>query len=201
MLTNPDEPGVEDEDMLNRRLVIVRFNTELLKSFDTQALATALGLSEETIKKNLKEGFPMEDDTVSRLRRCIIVDERGRISLKPLEPTSPEQAFNTRMLKRLNIVRTSISTTGMRAPIRAVVNEVSNAVTIGLTATFKGKQIEFKSAEIERIKEFLGEAIPAILGGTVLPRTKFACAIEQAISKASGAVEAAEKLGGCPEEC
>jgi len=36
MLTNPEEPGVDDDDMLNRRLVIVRMNTELLKSFGTR---------------------------------------------------------------------------------------------------------------------------------------------------------------------
>ncbi len=91
MLTNPDEPGVDDEDMLNRRLVIVRMNTELLKSFGNKALSVALGLTEETIKKNLKEGFPLTDDTVSRLRKCLLVDDQGRTTLVSLEPTPPSR--------------------------------------------------------------------------------------------------------------
>ncbi len=98
------------------------------------------------------------------------------------------------MLKRLNIVRRSLSTSGMLAPVRAVINEVSSAVCPGLTTTFRNKQVEFKDVDINRIKEFLDTAIPAILGGETMPRTKYVCAMGEAISKASGAVEFAEKV-------
>ena len=195
MLTNPEEPGVDDEDMLNSRLVIVQMNTGLLRSFGDKALSVALGLSEETVNKNLKVGFPLSDETVSRLRKCLVVDAQGNTTLEPLEPTPVEQAANTKTMRRLQIIRKSLSTSGMLAPVQAVINTVSEQVTPGLTATVKGKKIEFTTAtDIKKNKDMLGNAIPMMFGGTAMPHTKYFCGIAQAVAKASGAVEFAEKL-------
>ena len=187
---NPDDPELDDEDLLNRRIVIARFNTDLLRQFGARALSKVLGLSEETVRKNVMQGFPLSDETVSRLRGAIEVGAGGQLRVVKPVPTAAETKRCLKMQRQLLVIRRSLSSKGKLASIDAVVEVVLKHVTPEIAALAKDKS----RANVETITRGLRSAIPMMLNGEVFPNVKLMPAMERTVRVASGAAAMAEKL-------
>jgi hypothetical protein len=195
ILHNPDDPELDDEDLLNRRIVMTWFNTALLRQFGVTNLSKVLLLSEGTVRKNLLHGFPMSDAAVSRLRRSIVVDADGRAKLVKPEPPPIEKRRALTMQRQLMVVRRSLSSKGNLASFEAVIEAVLKHVTPETAALVQ----KTKDVDVERVKRVLGPSIPFMLDGEMFPNVKFLPAFEQVIRVASGAAAHDERLAKLKE--
>ena len=188
ILHNDDDPALDDEDLLNRRIVITRMNTDMLRRLGVKEISKALGLSEETIKKNLLQGFPLSDKAIALLRKSIVVDDKGNYKLSPVAASSAETIRCDKLRKRLEVIRKALSKKGL-ASIDRVIKAVSAFIKPGID------NIEDQK-EIEKINRYLSYLIPDLLNGEVIPKPLFAIVpvIEKAVSQACGADKFKENM-------
>jgi hypothetical protein len=142
VLHNDDDPALDDEDLLNRRIVITRTNTDMLRGLGVKEISKVLGLSEETIRKNLLNGFPLSDEAMALLRKSIVVDKMDEYKLTPIKPTPAEIIRCDRLRKRLGNIRKSLSKKGRLASIDSVIGAVSVCVKPGIADIAEQKEIE-----------------------------------------------------------
>jgi len=189
ILDNDDDPALDDEDLLNRRIVITRMNTDILHRLGVKEISKALGLSEETIEKNLLQGFPLSDKAMALLRKSIVVDNKGNYKLVPVAPNSTETTRCDKLRKRLEVIRKALSEKGRLASIDQVIGAVSAFIKPGIA------DIEDQK-EIDKIKRYLNYLIPDLLNGGDIPKPLFKIvpAIEKAVSEACGAEKFAANM-------
>jgi hypothetical protein len=141
---------------LNRRIVITRMNTDILRRLGVKEISKALGLSEETIKKNLLQGLPFSDKAMALLRKSIAVDNKGNYKLVFVAPNSTETIRSDKLRKRLEVIRKALSEKGRLASIDHVIGAVSAFIKLGI-ADIEDQQ------EIDKIKRYLNYLIPDLL--------------------------------------
>ena len=182
ILHNDDDPALDDEDLLNRRIVVTGMNTDMLRRLGVKEISRALGLSKATIKNNLLQGFPLSGKAMALLRKSIAVDDGGNYKLVPVAANSAETIQCGKLRRRLEVIRKVLSEKGRLASIDRVIEAVSAFIQPGIGDL--GDQ-----NEIEKIKRYLNYIIPDLLNGEVIPKPllKFVPAIEKAVSEACGA--------------
>jgi hypothetical protein len=190
ILYNGDDPELDDEDLLNRRIMITSYNSNLLKGFGVEALAKALGVTDDTVRHYLLYGFPLKDDVLARLKRMIEVDETGGAKLVKMKQTPAETKRNLKMARRLLIIRRSLSEKSKLAPIEEVISTVVKRITPEALGLIKYKYL----ATLKSLTNVLTVAIPNLLIGGEHPYSKFMPAVEHLINEACGAAAYQKRL-------
>jgi DNA polymerase III epsilon subunit-like protein len=166
-----DEDILEAQEMDHDDLPVVRLtrdalNLDLLKSFGAPALSTALGVSQDAVRKRLFQNSRFSDKTMARLRASMEVDDDGKTRLVPQPFATEEEKTARRVQRQLQLMNARSS-----GPLS--LQEIEDQI---------GAQLTNRDA-----RRALRHRLPLMWEGRPLIKDQLSDQIVKAIAKASGA--------------
>ena len=172
-----DEDILEAQELDRDDLPVVRItrdalNVDLLKSFGAGPLSSALGVSQDAVRKRLFQNSRFGNKTMARLRASIEVDDDGKTRLVPQLFATEDEKIARRVHRQLQLMNA-----GPQGPLS--LQEIEEQL---------GAQLTSKEA-----RSALRHRLPLMWEGRPLIKDMLSDEIVQAIAKASGAELAAAK--------
>ena len=104
-----DEDILEAQELDHDDLPVVRItrdalNVDLLKSFGAGPLSSALGVSQDAVRKRLFQNSRFSDKTMARLRASIEVDDDGKTRLVPQPFATEDEKIARRVQRQLQLM-------------------------------------------------------------------------------------------------